>query len=360
MRGRYFFISFLITLLVLPTFAYSQSKTECEKMVETVERAKSTQTPFIIQIPTSNKSNIDYYTTFDSYSSFGQYTASNRPIIIAEDETAKKSQAREDTLKSENSSKQFISREHTIGQDAIDVLKLTGTGFLNQFTNWDSVFLLGATGGMTYMLAQDEINQQETIQNANIIGTDGQKVGDITGLILNIPILQVGGYVLGRATNNEKLTQFAMDVTATHVLALLEVGAISQIPFHKRPNVARGSEAEGSGGVNDIFRGPSSFPSGHMVGVSVLMFKSWEYYGWRAGIPATSATALLGWARIEAGDHYLTDILGTIALSGIASLSTSRKFDIVTRGTTTSDGGRFVVKPVIGTNNWGVSVTRTF
>jgi hypothetical protein len=264
------------------------------------------------------------------------------------------------TLKSENYSRQFISREHAIGQDGIDVMKLAGTGFLNQFTNGDTVLLLCATGGMTYMLALDEMHQQEFIQRANVIGTHGQKVGDIAGLMINIPIFQMGGYFWGRATNNEKLIQFTMDVLATHVIALLEVGAISQIPFHKRPNVAKGLEDEGSGGINDVFRGASSFPSGHMVGVSVLMFKSWEYYGWRAGIPATIATVLMGWARVESGDHYLTDILGTIALTGIASLSTSRKFDILTRGITTSDGGRFIVTPVIGTNNWGVSVTRTF
>ena len=188
MRGRYFFISFLITLLVLPTFAYSQSETESEKMVETVKRANSTQTPFTIQIPASNKSAIDYYTTFDSYASFGQYAASNQPINV-KDETTKKSQTKKDTSKSENSSRQFISREHTAGQDGIDVLKLAGTGFLNQFTNWDSVLLLGATGGMTYMLALDEMHQQQFIQRANVIGTHGQKVGDIVGLMLNIPIL---------------------------------------------------------------------------------------------------------------------------------------------------------------------------
>lgn len=279
---------------------------------------------------------------------------------MVEDETKKKSQAIENTSKSEISSRQFISREHTVGQDGIDVLKLAGTGFLNQFTHWDSVLFLGATGGITYMLTLDEMHQQQVIQRANIIGTHGQKVGDITGLMLNIPIFQVGGYFWGRVTNNEKLIQFTMDVMATHGLTLLEVGAISQIPFHQRPNVARGLEDERSGGINDVFRGASSFPSGHMVGVSVFMFKSWEYYGWRAGIPATIATTFIGWARIEAGDHYLTDVFGAVALSGIASLSTSRKFDIVTRGITTSDGGRFVVKPVIGTNNWGVSVSRTF
>ena len=312
MRGRYFFISFLITLLVLPAFAYSQSKTE-----------------------------------------------SNQPITSNGDrfEICPRNN---DTSKSENSSRQFISREHSAGQDGIDVLKLAGAGFLNQFTNRDSLLLIGAAGGMTYMLSVDEKHQQEEIQRANVIGKSGQKIGDIAGFMLNIPIFQIGGYFWGRATDNEKLVQFTMDVLATHIVTLLEVGAISQIPFHKRPNAARGSEDEGGGGVNDLFRGASSFPSGHMVGASVLMFKSWEYYGWRAGIPATIATALMGWARIESGDHYLTDILGTVALSGIASLSTSRKFDIVTKGIPTSDGGRVIVTPVIGTNNWGVSVTRTF
>lgn len=318
MRGRYFFISFLITLLVLPAFAYSQSKTE-----------------------------------------------SNQLVVIAEDETTKRETGTDlksvpANTKSENSSRQFISREHSTGQDSIDVLKLAGAGFLNQFTNRDTLLLLGAAGGMTYLLSVDEMHQQEEIQRANVIGKSGQKIGDIAGLMLNIPIIQIGGYFWGRAANNEKMVQFTMDVLATHVVTLLEVGAISQIPFHKRPNVERGSEDEGGGGVNDLFRGASSFPSGHIVGASVLMFKSWEYYGWRAGIPATIATALMGWARIESGDHYLTDILGTVALSGIASLSTTRKFDIVTKGIPTSDGGRVIVTPVIGANNWGVSVTRTF
>ena len=266
----------------------------------------------------------------------------------------------ESDTKGDPSSRQFISREHTTGQDGIDVLKLAGAGFLNQFTHRDTLLWLGAAGGMTYLLSVDEVHQQEEIQRANVIGKSGQKIGDIAGLMLNIPIFQIGGYFWGRATRDEKLVQFTMDVLATHLISMLEVGAISQISFHKRPNVARGIEEEGSGGVNDLFRGTSSFPSGHMVGASVLMFKSWEYYGWRAGIPATIATALIGWARVEAGDHYLTDILGAVALSGIASLSTSRKFDIITRGIPTSDGGRVIVAPMIGASSWGVSVIKIF
>jgi membrane-associated phospholipid phosphatase len=213
---------------------------------------------------------------------------------------------------------------------------------------------------MTYLLSLDEMHQQEEIQRAHVIGKSGQKIGDIAGLMVNIPILQLGGYFWGRATKNEKMVQFTMDVLATHIITILEVAAISQISFHKRPNVERGTEEEGSGGINDLFRGTSSFPSGHMVGASVLMFKSWEYYGWKAGIPATIATAFIGWARIESGDHYLTDILGAVALSGIASLSTTRKFDILTKGIPTADGGRVMVTPMIGGNKWGVAFTRTF
>ena len=193
MRGRYFFISFLVTLLVLPAFAYSQSKPE-----------------------------------------------SNQSITIAEDETTKRETETDlkpvpANTKSENSPRQFIWREHTAGQDGIDVLKLAGAGFLNQFTNRNSLLLLGAAGGMTYLLSVDEMHQQEEIQRANVIGKSGQKIGDIAGLMLNIPIFQIGGYFWGRATNNEKLVQFTMDVLATHAVALLEVGAISQIPFHQRP-----------------------------------------------------------------------------------------------------------------------------
>jgi len=304
MSGRYFLLSFMMTLFCFPAFAAGQNKIE-----------------------------------------------SNQPTIIAEDESVKAK---------ENSPRPFISREHTTGQDSIAVLKLAGLGFLDQFTNRNSLLLLGAAGGMTYLLSRDEMHQQEEIQRANVIGKSGQKIGDIAGLLVNIPILQMGGYFWGRATQNEKVVQFTMDVLATHIITILEVGAISQISFHKRPNVERGTEEEGSGGINDLFRGTSSFPSGHMVGASVLMFKGWEYYGWKAGIPATIATALIGWARIESGDHYLTDILGAVALSGIASLSTTRKMDILTNGIPTADGGRVMVAPLIGGNHWGVAFTRTF
>jgi len=313
MRGRYFCISFLITLLVIPAFAYGQSKTE-----------------------------------------------GSDPAVIEENETTEKLPIPQGTSGSNISSRQFIPREHAAGQDGIAVLKLAGMGFLNQFTNRDTLLLLGAAGGMTYLLSLDEVNQQEGIQRANVIGRSGQNISDIAGLMLNIPILQIGGYYWGRATHNEKLVQFSMDVLATHIITLLEVGAISQISFHQRPNVAKGIEAEERGGINNVFRGVSSFPSGHIVGASVFMFKGWEYYGWKAGMPATVATVLIGWARIEAGDHYLTDILGTVALSGIASLATSKKFDMINKGILTSGGQRVMVMPMIGTSQLGVSVTGSF
>jgi membrane-associated phospholipid phosphatase len=103
---------------------------------------------------------------------------------------------------------------------------------------------------------------------------------------------------------------------------------ISLIPFHQRPVVERGDEsATGGNPLNNLLRGRSSFPSGHIVGVSTLMFKGWEHYGWPVGLPATAATIFIGWARVQEGQHYLADVIGTVGLAGIASLAVTRARD---------------------------------
>jgi len=128
------------------------------------------------------------------------------------------------------------------------------------------------------------------------------------------------------------------------------------------------------------------------VGAAVLMFKGFEYYGWKAGVPAAAATGFIGWARIESGDHYVSDIFCAIAMTGIASLSTSRKQSLISHdmdsrdsralsifpmtgtafanpGTAgmigknrwSDDGGALKISPVfLGRNNWSMVISKTF
>ena len=61
--------------------------------------------------------------------------------------------------------------------------------------------------------------------------------------------------------------------------------------------------------------GSGSWPSGHtssaMQGAAYLQFR----YGWKLGVPATAAAALVGYARVEGNYHYWRDVAAGTALA---------------------------------------------
>lgn len=222
--------------------------------------------------------------------------------------------------------------EHFVVADLKDTAILTGRGFLAQFTSFESWLLIVGVADVTFLLSLNEVTVQQGIEDAAVLGPAGRQVGDVAGLVLNFGLAPITAYVAGRIAGDEKATHFAVELAATQLIATVETFGLSQIPFHERPVVERGEVTQGEGGFfNDFFRGQSSYPSGHMIGTAVLMFKGWEWYGWRLGIPATLATILIGWARIEEGQHYLTDIVGSIGVAGVASFATSRMRDFWSR-----------------------------
>ncbi|MCP4603995.1 MAG: phosphatase PAP2 family protein [Proteobacteria bacterium] len=224
------------------------------------------------------------------------------------------------------------AHDHHFGWDIVSIFKHSGLAFLKQFTELDSWALIFGTANMTLLLTLDDTSQQQAIENAGILGNVGEKIGDWAGVALNCGLVPFSSYIFGRLAHDEKAIHFGLELSATQLIASLETMLVSTIPFHKRPIIERGDRPdEDQSFVNDILRGRSSFPSGHMVGISTLMFKGWEYFGWKVGVPAAAATIFIGWARVQAGEHYLADVMGTIGLSGIASLATSRTRDLWTR-----------------------------
>ena len=65
--------------------------------------------------------------------------------------------------------------------------------------------------------------------------------------------------------------------------------------------------------------GNYSFPSGHttaaFAGASYLQRR----YGWKVGVPAYGLASFVGWSRVEAERHYVSDVL---AGAGLATTST--------------------------------------
>lgn len=245
------------------------------------------------------------------------------PLAAAGDTTAEPGSEQYKTIK------EYDNHDHHVGWDLAATGRQAGLGFVGQFTELDSWILIIGLADVTFLLSLNEVAVQQSIEDAHVLGGAGEAIGDVTGLVLNFGLAPIGAYAIGRLLDDERAIHFGIELAATQLIVSIETILISQIPFHERPAVEKGDRPrEEQDFLDDMLRGRSSYPSGHMIGISTLMFKGWEHYGWPVGAPATIATIFVGWARVQAGDHYLTDVFGTLGLAGIASLAVTRARDL--------------------------------
>lgn len=60
--------------------------------------------------------------------------------------------------------------------------------------------------------------------------------------------------------------------------------------------------------------GDASFPSGHAAAAFSGAAFIERRYGWTFGAPAYLAAVLVGWSRVETGNHYPQDVLGAAVI----------------------------------------------
>lgn len=60
--------------------------------------------------------------------------------------------------------------------------------------------------------------------------------------------------------------------------------------------------------------GRHSFPSGHTSTVSASAMTLWEFYGWKAGVPAFTLAIFTGLSRVSTDRHWVSDIVGGVTL----------------------------------------------
>ncbi len=207
------------------------------------------------------------------------------------------------------------SQEKPIGEDAWTDLKTTFNylfkGGLAQFKQKQNLAHMAVgVPALWYSFEEDDR------LSALLRSKKSNKVLDISGdlgVVLNFPIVPLTAYYLGRKNNDKKLVHFAMEYSASLYLALAESGLISFIHVHERPDTSNTSVWE------EAFRGDSSWPSGHVVPAATLTFKTLQYYGpWWALIPG-ALTILTSYQRVQDGKHYMSDVVGGILLSALAS-----------------------------------------
>lgn len=195
--------------------------------------------------------------------------------------------------------------------DGIRVMKLTGLGGLEQFKNKNNLYALPlVTASLWYSFKEDDrISNNE---RSKAIKKPIQLAGDFA-VVASFPIIPITTYSIGKKINDDKLMQFSFEYFSALYLTLAESAALSLIQIHKRPDQEKLSPWETN------FRGDSSFPSGHVVPYSVLMFKMFQFYGPYAAIIPGALTYMASKQRIQDGKHYMSDVVGGIWLSYFAA-----------------------------------------
>jgi len=99
-----------------------------------------------------------------------------------------------------------------------------------------------------------------------------------------------------------------------------------------------------------------SFPSGHSSNAFTLAAVIERHYGWKAGVPAYAVAAAIGWARVEADKHYLSDVLAGATLGYIVGRTVVR----VNGQPLEAKKARLSVSPVVGRRTKAVMVGVSF
>lgn len=131
-------------------------------------------------------------------------------------------------------------------------------------------------------------------------------------LIYFIPVFLIINWIWG----NRKQRETVFFACLSTVIVLLINYIIGLLWYHPRPFV------EGIGNTYLLHNPDSSFPSDHMtimwtIGLCFLMNS--KSYLW--GIVILVMSLLTGWSRIFLGIHYPFDILGSIVISTLCTLT---------------------------------------
>ena len=186
-----------------------------------------------------------------------------------------------------------------------------GSGFKHQFTTLSNLYY-GYAGIVTSLYAFKSDERITDRYGGSEIPNLIDHIGD-AGVLLSFPIIPGAFYFYGRNKNQPHKIQFAKEYFAAMYLSLIEVAALSHIKIHSRPSKQNLSFWDTE------FRGPSSWPSGHVIPYTTLMFKTLQFYGplW-ATIPAALSVAA-SIQRIKDRKHYLSDVVGALFISAMAS-----------------------------------------
>ena len=133
---------------------------------------------------------------------------------------------------------------------------------------------------------------------------------DIAKYLIIVPI--ICAFYLYWKLDNKNRRQFLILVIAGGILSIVLAKIAGKIYDDPRPFI--------KDGVVPLFTAShdNGFPSDHTLLASFIGFAV-LFYSKRLGIALLIIAVLIGWARVYAGVHHFTDVIGSFVITGLAA-----------------------------------------
>lgn len=187
-------------------------------------------------------------------------------------------------------------------EDFKETFKLLIKGSYLQFTAKDNLYVfVAAIPALSHTFDYD-VHYRRVISRQNPSGWV-QTFNDI-GTITTFPVVPGIAYYYAQKLGDKKLRRFAIELTATTYLALGESALLSFLDVHDRPSSQDLNKWETD------FRGDSSFPSGHMIPLAALTYKTYQHYGLRWSLLPGALSLIQSYQRVQDDKHWMSDVIG--------------------------------------------------
>ena len=180
----------------------------------------------------------------------------------------------------------------------------TPKDFVNFFSK-DTAIILGV-GSAAFMVAHRWDDDWERMA-IDRLKPGAFTAGNVWGGLYSQLGTAFAVYSLGKATGDEKVSEFGSDLLRAQILTQGVVQAMKFSFQRWRPD-----------GSNRL-----SLPSGHTAGAVATATVLQRHYGWKLGVPAYTVSAYVAASRMSANKHHLTDVMLGAAVGLAAGRTTT-------------------------------------